>query len=452
MVKILIADDDLHIRSLLTEILTEQNYDVFEAIDGIHTLQQIKEIKPDLLLLDLKMPGLNGLEVIRQMTKFNYQCAVIVITAHGTIQSALEAIRHGVYDYIEKPISEERILLTIQNALKNKKLETENLYLRDTLFDEYKVIGDSESTRHIRQWINQIAQIDENIILTGSNGTGKDLIAQNIHLHSTRYKNPFIILNCAAIPVHLIESELFGFEKGAFTGANKTYHGKFELANTGTLFLNEITEMTLALQAKLLTVLDTNKLQRLGGEKDIKINTRIIAATNQDLNTVLMEKKMRQDLFYRLNVLQLKIPDLKDRKEDILPLAEHFMMNYCKQKGILVKTFEPDCMRILYNHSWPGNVRELKNLVTRLALMVIKRNICAEDILKLIQIQHEIPGLPTQSTNSLQEARDQFERDYITQILKIHDWNIRKAANFLEIERTYLYKLIHKLDIKRMVN
>lgn len=448
---ILIADDDRRIRYLLREILEDNNYRILEAGDGYEALEQLKSNSIDLVLLDLKMPGLEGLQVLKQAQDYERTPFFIVITAHGTIKTAIAATRFGAYDFIEKPIEEQRILLIIEKALKTKSLEQENVTLKKALYTEFEIIGSSPAILEIHKMIQNASAIEATVLITGNNGTGKDLIARNIHLHSSRAGKPFVNINCAAIPEHLIESELFGFEKGAFTGAVKAQSGKFEYASGGTVLLNEIGEMSTAMQAKLLHVLENRSFQRLGSHRDIETDVRVIAATNVNLIKAMEDGTFRKDLYYRLQAFEIHTPDLKERREDIIPLFNHFMRRFCEQNGLATKQLSPDSISILLNYDWPGNVRQIKNVAANLAISAREQIINAQEIRRLIN-RDGSEKKPEEKIvdRTLFTARANFEREYITTILDEHAWNIRQAAQTLKVERTHLYKLMKKLGIERI--
>ncbi|RMD99069.1 MAG: sigma-54-dependent Fis family transcriptional regulator [Calditrichaeota bacterium] len=449
--KILIVDDEARTRFLLRETLEDASYEVVEAADGYEALSLLRKSEIDIMLLDLSMPGMDGMQVIRRLKQMQTSTIVIILTAHGSIRHAVEATRMGVYDFLEKPAEPGRLLLTIKNALKNRNLQKENEALSQALFSEFEIIGASEKMQELRALIDRAAEAGVHVLITGSNGTGKDLVARNIHLRSPRRGQPFVMINCAAIPDTLIESELFGHEKGAFTSAVKASPGKFEIANHGTLFLNEIGEMKLELQAKLLQVIESRFVQRLGGHHEISLDVRIIAATNKNLQHAIRNGSFRQDLFFRLNVLPIHVPDLQNRQEDILPLFNYFMQLISKRKGIPAKSLAPAAIGLLHNYSWPGNVRELKFFVERLAILVDGPEILPEHVEKFLVIESDSMAnkIPSREDHSLRRARERFEHDYILQVLQSHNWQIAKAAEYLRIDRTHLYKLIQKLRIVR---
>ena len=447
---ILIADDDQRIRYLLKEILEDNKYKAYEAADGYEALSVIKSNRIDLVLLDLKMPGIDGMQVLKQAQELEQSPFFIVITAHGTIRTAIDATRFGAYDFIEKPIEEDRILLLLDKALNTKLLEQENIQLKKALYTEYEIIGSSPQNQEIKNKIKIAAATEATVLISGNNGTGKDLVARNIHLQSSRAANKFININCAAIPEQLIESELFGYEKGAFTGAIKSQSGKFEYASGGILFLNEIGEMSTAMQAKLLHVLENRSFQRLGSHKDIEIDVRIIAATNINLFEAMDQGTFRKDLYYRLQAFEIRMPDLKERPSDIILLFNHFMRQFCEQNGLVSKELSVEAISLLLNYDWPGNVRQLKNLVSNLALTSKDMIIHPQEIEQILIRHSKEKTSQIQSMNkSLNSARANFEREYIINLLDEHGWNVRRTASILQVERTHLYKLMKKLGIER---
>ena len=449
-IKILIADEDDKFRSTLKTIFLDRNIRVEEAKDGFETVKMVEEHKPEIILLALKLTGIGGIEILKKVQSLLSDTIIIIITAYGSIRTAIEATRLGIYDYIEKPIKPERILAMIEQALHAKTLENENIRLKDALISEYKLIGKSSAIQNIYNFVNKAAASDANVLITGNNGTGKDHLAQYIHLSSARNQHQFVNVNCAAIPKHLMESELFGFERGAFTGAFKTTLGNFELANNGTILLNEIAELSTEMQAKLLHVLESKTIERLGSDEAIKINVRVIAATNIKLDTAIRKELFRQDLFYRLNVLQINLPDLKDRPEDIIPLFEYFMERICERQGLITKTLMPDALSILYSYNWPGNIRQLKNVATNLTIMVNRPHITGDDIQKIIEKEAR-PNRINRSIfdHSLYKARDNFECNYILRHLEENNWNVRQTAEILKVDRSHLYALMQKHSIER---
>lgn len=448
--KILIADNDEKFRSALKKVLLDRSFQVVESSNGADTLNKIDEEKLDIILLELKLPDINGMEILNRAKSSLEGKIIIIITAHGSVRSAMEASRLGVDDFIEKPIHPEQVFSTIEHLLHTKELEDENIRLKTALIGEYKLIGKSDALQDIQNFVKKTATSKANVLITGNNGTGKDHLAQYIHLNSHRNQHPFVNVNCAAIPSHLMESELFGFEKGTFTGAYKTTIGKFEQANNGTILLNEIAELSTEMQAKLLHVLESKAIERLGSDEAIKINVRVIAATNVNLDMAIRRELFRQDLFYRLNVLQINLPDLKDRPDDIIPLFEYFMERICERQGLITKTLMPDALSILYSYNWPGNIRQLKNVATNLTIMVNRPHITGEDIQQIIEKE----ARPNQVSeplvdHSLYKARDNFECNYILRHLEENNWHVRRTAEILKVDRSHLYALMQKHNIVR---
>ena len=381
MSKILIIEDEEPIRRVLIRILTEEDasFDVHEAVDGKDGLNKLKNSNYDLVLCDIKMPKLDGIEVLEKVKFSNKMLPFIMLTGHGNVSTAVEAMKLGAYDFILKPPDLNRLLTSVRHALETKHLVNENIILKKKVAKKYKMIGNSEATKKIHDLINKVAPTEARILITGDNGTGKELVAHNIHSKSNRSSAPFVEVNCAAIPSELIESELFGHMKGAFTSAIKDRSGKFESANKGILFLDEVADMSLAAQAKVLRALEENKIQRVGGNKDILVDVRVIAATNKNLLEEIKAGNFREDLFHRLAVILIEVPPLNDRKEDIDLLVEHFVNLLTSDQGLEIKTFDPKAIDTLKNYPWSGNIRELRNVIERLLILgddpITKENI-----------------------------------------------------------------------------
>jgi two-component system, NtrC family, nitrogen regulation response regulator NtrX len=371
MKKILIIDDERSIRRALGEILQFEGYEVAEAEDGNQGIEVCKNGAFDLVFCDIKMPGKDGMEVLAEIHPLFPELPIVMISGHGTIETAVEAIKKGAFDFIEKPLDLNRILVTIRNANERVSLVEQTTLLKTTLkkIKGSSIVGESEPIKRIREMIEKVAPSDARVLITGGNGTGKELVARSLHELSNRAKMPFVEVNCAAIPGELIESELFGHEKGAFTSAVKDRKGKFELASGGTLFLDEIGDMSLAAQAKVLRALQENVIQRVGSEKDTKVNCRVVAATNKDLKKEIAEGRFREDLFHRLAIIPIHVPSLNQRKEDIPLLAEHFLTLICNDHGIPRKTFENQAFNALQEINWTGNIRELRNVIERLVIL-----------------------------------------------------------------------------------
>lgn len=371
MSKILIIEDEASIRRVLTKILSEENdtYQVEEAEDGVQGLEKIKNTDYDLVLCDIKMPKMDGEELLEAVKKIKPEIPIVMISGHGDMETAINTMRLGAFDYISKPPDLNRLLNTVRNALDKKQLVVENKILKKKVSKNYEMIGNSEPINHIKQMIEKVAQTDARVLITGPNGTGKELVAHQLHQKSERANAPIIEVNCAAIPSELIESELFGHVKGAFTSAVKDRAGKFEAADGGTIFLDEIGDMSLAAQAKVLRALQENLIQRVGADKDIKVNVRVVAATNKDLKKEIEEGRFREDLYHRLAVILIKVPALNDRRDDIPLLIEHFASKIAEEQGNAPKSFSKEAIKLLQEYDWTGNIRELRNVVERLIIL-----------------------------------------------------------------------------------
>lgn len=371
MAKVLIVDDEAPIRRTLKEILTFEKFKVDEAQDGLDCLAQVKKEKYDVILMDIKMSKMDGLEALERTQLLCPETPVIMISGHGDIETAVDAVKKGAFDFIQKPLDLNRLLITIRNALDRSSLvtETRKLQRKVTGARTMEMIGDSAPMQLIKRTIDTVAPTEARVLITGQNGTGKELVARWIHAKSNRSSGPIIEVNCAAIPSELIESELFGHEKGAFTSAHKSRPGKFELANGGTIFLDEIGDMSLAAQAKVLRALQESKITRVGGDKEIKVDVRVLAATNKDLQKEIEAKRFREDLYHRLAVIIIKVPSLNERRDDIPALVDHFNMMVCEEYGIPPKKFNKDAIKTLQGYNWTGNIRELRNVVERLIIL-----------------------------------------------------------------------------------
>jgi DNA-binding NtrC family response regulator len=381
MPTVLIIDDERAIRNTLKEILEYENFKVEEALDGKDALQKIEKLKLDLILCDIKMPGgMDGLELLQKFQKQIPETPVVMISGHGNIETAVEAVKKGAYDFIQKPLDLNRLLVTIRNAMDKSSLVSETKALKKKVFKTSEMIGESKAINGIKEIIEKVAPTDARVLITGANGSGKEMVARWIHEKSQRAAFPLIEVNCAAIPSELIESELFGHEKGAFTSAIATRKGKFEQAEGGTLFLDEVGDMSLSAQAKVLRALQENKITKVGADKDIKVNVRVIAATNKDLKKEIENGNFREDLFHRLNVIPINVPSLDERKEDILLLVNYFLKLICEEHGIATKNISADAVKQLQKYSWTGNIRELRNVIERLVILSDK-TITEKDVL-----------------------------------------------------------------------
>jgi len=376
---ILVIDDERPIRNTLKEVLEYEKHEVDLAEDGIIGLELLKTKNYDIILCDIKMPQMDGLEVLEKIIEGQYDTQVIMITGHGTVDTAVEAIKNGAFDFIEKPLDLNRLLITIRNASDKSNLITETRALKKKVSKKYQMIGDSDTMEKVRAMIDRVAPTDARVLITGGNGTGKELVARQLHEKSNRSHMPFIEVNCAAIPSELIESELFGHEKGSFTSAVKQRKGKFELAHNGTLFLDEIGDMSLSAQAKVLRALQENKITRVGGDKDIAVNVRIVTATNKNLLEEIDQNRFREDLYHRLSVILIQVPALTDRKDDIPLLADHFISQICDEMGLPEKGITEDAIQALQKLNWTGNIREFRNVMERLVILCGQK-ITGEDV------------------------------------------------------------------------
>ncbi|MFZ0135136.1 MAG: sigma-54 dependent transcriptional regulator [Desulfobacterales bacterium] len=443
---ILIVDDEPSILQSLAGLLTDEGFDVHTASNGYEALKKIDSESPDLVLLDIWMPGMDGIDTLQEIKKSNPFIQVIIITGHGTIETAVKATKMGAYDLIEKPLSIDKIILAINNALNYRRLEEENRYLRKKMIEKNSISGNSPPIQLLRKQVGVAAPTDTWILIKGENGTGKELVARTIHQLSRRVDQPLITVNCAAIPEELIESELFGHEKGAFPNAGGKKRGKFELANGGTIFLDEIGDMSLKTQSKMLRVLEEQKFNRLGGSRTIAVDVRVIAATNKELEREIEKGAFREELFYRLNVVPIEVPPLRSRIEDIPLLVDIFFEEFAKQAQKKKKKMMPGALDLLRFYAWPGNVRELKNLVERLAIMVEKETIGQDDLPEPYNPsagRHAALGeSELLAIDNLKEAKRVFEREYIQKKLEENENNITRTAEILGLGRGYLNKKI----------
>jgi len=445
--QILIVDDEKRICTSLGGILEDEGYKVRAVHDGHGALETIETHLPDLIILDLWMPGMDGLQVLEIVKQRYPALPVIVISGHGNIETALKAAKLGAYDFIEKPLSLEKTLIVVERALDQRRLLQENLDLRQRIERKYELIGASQVMQEIRERIATAAPTNGRVLIYGENGTGKELIARALHKFSLRAEKPFIEVNCAAIPQELIESELFGHEKGAFTGAIARKRGKFELAHEGTLFLDEVGDMSLATQAKVLRVLQEQKFERVGGADVLEVDCRILAASNKNLDHEIEQGNFREDLYYRLNVIPFFVPPLRERKEDIALLVNHFLQEFSLENGRRIKTITHDAIKMLMQYDWPGNLRELKNVIERLVIMTPGNIIRAESIpANMLGGTRRRPAAIAfgGELRTLRDAKNDFEKQYIHHCLKAHGGNITKTAQTLGIERTYLHKKIRQ--------
>ena len=452
---ILIIDDEPAILQSMSDIFSDEGYNVICAEDGSQALSLLEKETPDLIFLDIWLPDSDGLKLLPGLKKEHPQVPVVMISGHGTIETAVQATKMGAFDFIEKPLSLDKLVITAINALTLSRLQEENLRLKK-LYSENRLLGNCEAISRLREQIRIVAPTDGWVLIVGENGTGKELVAREIHRLSKRCEQPFIDVNCAAIPDNLIESELFGYEKGAFTGAERRQKGKFELSHGGTIFLDEIGDMSLNTQAKILRVLEEKSFTRLGSSRAIPIDVRVIAATNKDLETEIAAGRFRQDLFFRLNVLPIQVPPLRERRDDIPLLAEFFLSRYHHNHGGVFKHLSPEVLERLSVYHWPGNVRELKNLMERLSIM------CASELVQIADLPPYLRGPASDSAGSdfgdgpweeligteiLSEATKKFEHFFITAKLRQHHGNVSKTAEAIGMTRRHLHRKINALNI-----
>jgi two-component system nitrogen regulation response regulator NtrX len=450
--QILVVDDEERIRQSLNGILKDEGYEVLEAKDGVQAVKQIETDPPDLVLLDIWMPGMDGMETLERIKAQIPHLPVIMISGHANIELAVKATKLGAYDFIEKPLSLEKVLLTVNHALVFSKLEQENRALRQEIQRKYEIVGSSPEILQLKDQIKIAAPTNGWVLIAGENGTGKELVAREIHQLSLRADKPFVEVNCAAIPEELIESELFGHEKGSFTGALTKRRGKFDLANDGTLFLDEIADMSLKTQAKILRILQEQKFERVGGTEMIYVDVRVVAATNRDLKEEMQKGRFREDLYYRLNVIPMVVPPLRERGTDIPILVEHFIAEFCLENHKEPKKISPEAMDLLISYSWPGNVRELRNVIERMVIMTRGVMIEAKDVPDPVREQPKVqPQFSFFEYNLLKDARREFERRFIMKKLTENEENISKTAEVIGIERSNLHRKIktYGIDMRR---
>jgi two-component system nitrogen regulation response regulator NtrX len=440
---IVIVDDEPNIGLSLRLILEGEGYRVSICDSAARFQAQRAASRADLYLFDVRLPDGNGIDLLRSIRQSEDTTPAVMISGHGTIRDAVEATQSGAFDFLEKPLARDRVLLVVKNALERSDLQRENQRFRELVGDGPRMIGKSEVFQRAVTQATQVARSDAGVLLMGESGTGKELLAEHIHRESPFATRPFVKVNCAAIPTELIESELFGHEKGAFTGAAGLRRGKFELADGGSIFLDEVGDLHEASQAKLLRVLQDGEFQRLGGEQSIKVAVRVIAATNRRLDELIAEGKFRQDLFYRLNVVPIRVPPLRERREDVRELATYFLAEFCARNNFRPKSMDDDVVPMLERYEWPGNVRELRNTVERMAILTPGQQITVDSIPMEIRLP------PSASSAGLQGVRDAAERERIVQALDQTNWNVSGAARILGVERTNLHKRIRALGLSR---
>ena len=460
--RILVIDDEPAIRDSLRMILEYEDYQFVGAASGQEALDVLHRERPDVVLLDIKMPGVDGMEVLRKLRAIDETLPVIMISGHGTTATAVEAIRSGAIDFLDKPLSSERVIVTLRNVLRQSALTTENRDLRVAMEAKYELVGQSPALRRVLEAVTRAAPTNATVLLLGESGVGKELVARTIHRNSPRASQRFVQVNCAAIPEELIESELFGHEKGSFTGATEKQVGKFEQADRGTIFLDEIGDMSQKTQAKVLRVLQEQEVERLGSAKTIKVDVRVIAATNKDLEGAIGRGEFREDLYFRLNVIPIVVPPLRDRREDIPKLVQHFAKRMAEEHNLKAKRIEPAAMDALQRHRWRGNIRELRNTVERLLIMTPSDSIRVDDLPGEIRVADAGPRAPADAegaaraadsapagAGTLREFKDASERAYLVQKLRETNWNISRTAEIIDTPRSNLYKKLEQYGIKQ---
>jgi two-component system nitrogen regulation response regulator NtrX len=441
---ILIVDDDTEILGSISGLLQDEGYKTVTASGGKEALAQLKHTEPSLVLLDIVMPEMDGLQTLTKIKETCPQQAVIMISGQATVENAVTATKIGAVDFVEKPFQPERLLVSISNVLKMESLRSENIRLARELSKQRVMVGESEPMKRLQEDIAKAAPSKGRVLIYGENGTGKELVAAAIHENSQRRGKPFVKLNCAAIPKDLIESELFGHEKGAFTGAVSRKEGKFELADGGSLLLDEIGDMSLDTQAKLLRVLEENEFERLGAKSSMKVDVRVISSTNKDLNSEIKKGSFRDDLYFRISVIPIHVPPLRERRDDIAPLVDHFMTLFCEENNRAPKQFSEGAIKVLMAYDWPGNVRELKNLVERLVIMTDDTAIKEPDVRPLLSEARVMAG-----DKPMSDLVEDYERSLIISELKRTGWNVSKAAGRLGIDRANLHRKMRRYGIQR---
>ena len=467
--RILVTDDESAIRESLRMILEYEEYGFIGASSGQEALAVVQRERPDLVLLDIKMPGMDGMEVLRKLRALDETLPVVMISGHGTTSTAVDAIKSGAIDFLDKPLSSERVIVTVQNVLKQQELRQENRELKLAMESKYEIVGDSPALRTVLEAVKRAAPTNATVMLLGESGVGKELVARTIHRNSPRAGQRFVQVNCAAIPEELIESELFGHEKGSFTGATEKQIGKFEQADRGTIFLDEVGDMSPKTQAKVLRVLQEQEVERLGSARTIKVDVRVIAATNKDLEEAIQRGEFREDLFFRLNVIPVVVPPLRERRTDIPLLVQHFARRVAEEHNLKPKRFDVRALEALQRYRWRGNIRELRNTVERLMIMAAGDTVRFEDLSPDIRGEaqvrppvNEIPAgggeapaaaaPPPPAGGTLREFKDASERAYLVQKLRENNWNISKTAEIIDTPRSNLYKKLEQYGIKQEVD
>jgi two-component system nitrogen regulation response regulator NtrX len=449
MKSVLVVDDEKSIRDSIRMILEYDKYDVQFASDGPSALAKVAATLFDVVLLDIKMAGMDGLKVLKTVKERTPELPVVMISGHGTIETAVEATKLGAFDFLQKPLDRERLLITVRNAIQAKNLMSEVTEMKKQVEGKDVILGESSKIKEVLTIIERVAPTEARVLICGENGSGKELVARAVHRMSKRNIKPLIEVNCAAIPNELIESELFGHEKGAFTGATNQRIGKFELADGGTLFLDEIGDMSMNAQAKVLRAIEEGKVERVGGNRQIAVDVRLITATNKNLSEMIKQGTFREDLYHRLNVIPVIVPPLRERRDDIPLLTNAFAEEICRRYGMALKEFSDEALRRLASMDWSGNVRELRNTVERLVIMTPSKTIEADQIeLGAVMMKHESADLLNVG-GTFQNFKDRAEAAFIKKLLDEHEWNISRTAQALDIQRSHLYNKMKKFGLAR---
>ncbi len=448
--RVLVIDDEDAVRSSLRMIFEYEGYEVLLAASGPVGLKLVEQESPDLVFLDIKMPQMDGLEVLKKLKERDSSPPVVILSGHGTVKTAVEAVKLGAFDFIEKPPDSERILIAARNALGQKKLSDENRRLKLSFDERYRMVGRSAVLEKVWDAVRRAAPTNATVLITGESGVGKELVARAIHRNSLRKDEAFVQVNCAAIPEELIESELFGHEKGSFTGATEKQIGKFELAHKGTIFLDEVGDMSLRTQAKVLRVLQEGEVERIGSQKTIQVDVRVIAATNRGLEEEIEKGRFREDLYFRLSVLPIRVPPLRERPEDVQPLVEHFVRQFCEENNFKPKTLTPAALDTLRKNAWRGNVRELKNAIERLLIMVEADEVKPEHLAEVLRRPSaEEPAAGGGPAGTLRDFKEGAERAFLVQKLRDNAWNISATAAAIGTPRSNLYKKLEAYGISQ---
>ena len=457
--RVLVVDDEKGIRDALRQVLEYEEITAQVCASGPEALRLYAEFRPHLVFLDVKMQGMDGLETLRKLRELDPHAQVVMISGHGIIQTAVEATQLGAYDFLEKPLDTDRVLLTLRNALQHVDLASENVRLQAEVHAQYEIVGSSKAIKQVIDRIEKVAPTAARVLVTGENGTGKELVARAIHALSPRARGPFVEVNCAAIPTELIESELFGHIKGSFTGAFADRAGKFELADGGTLFLDEVGDMSLSAQAKVLRALEEGVISRVGSGKTLAVDVRVVAATNKNVQAEIAAGRFREDLLYRLNVVPIEVPPLRARRGDIPQLVEHFAGQLTRGGGLTAKSFQSEAVQRLAAHDWPGNIRELRNAIERLLILAPGPAVTVADVERVAGLSSgdegrgtsaaDLAGAPWMRAATFEEFKQAAERTYILAKLKEHDWNVSETARTLDMPRSNLYKKIERYGLAR---